>query len=1004
MPAQTASSPLATTPPSTVSRSVFALILIAFVASGAAGLMYEVVWFRSLTYVFGATQLAVSTVLASFMGGLALGSWLLGAAADRMRRPLRVYAMLEVGIAIGGLSVPWLLRLVEPIGHMAYENIASSSGSAVLALIRFVCVVIVLLVPTTLMGATVPVMSRFLVSRGESLGLKVGSLYAANTFGAVAGAFVAGFALIAALGITKTLYCAAALNIAAAITTALLAARVERSGSRDGMAAESAAPNGKAESTANDASSIAQHHATTTRVARVALWTYGLSGFVSLSYQVVWTRGMLFSAEGTTFTFSAILTVFLTGLAIGSALAARLADKSRSPASVYACLLFLLALTGGASAIMLFEVAPFLIVTDAGPAVARGAFCATMFNRFARTACVVAAPTLVMGMLFPFAVKLAVNEVKRVGGGVGRVYAFNTVGCIVGAFAAGFVLLPALGMARTLLLLASLSAISAVAVIYAAAVPKVHKQALLIAALLLLTAQTAYLAPSGRQTFQAVISEDLRYEVLAWREGSMDTVTITENSIGTRKIFVDNVPVAGTDRVILTDQKSLAHLPALIGKSPTSALTVGFGSGGASYSYTLYKELTRVRCVEISTNVLRPDVQRLLSASNHGLLDRLPQLPQYGIILDDARSYLRFTRDSYDSIATDCTDLRYKSNANLYDLEYFRLCRDRLTDDGMVVVWMPIGGLSEDLFLVALNTFAEVFGEQTHVWYQNNEMIHYVLLVGTKKPLAIDYRNVVERISRPEVKADLAEIGLDDADKMLAGYVTGGKPLLAILAGHRLNTEDHPIIEFEGGRSVPNPRQIWGNLQRLYTDRQSVVNLIDPSTLPDTARQRIQRIEVAAPVVARGLEAMHVDVDLEIAARRFGEARKLAPDDPVLDYLCEFDYYRRVLARDRNSNDPELLYRLGMADVVNTENPDAKRSSDYLLRAAQQFQRAAQITDIRRGGASREQVELWSNSVRRLIWCLDRMGKNDDAKAVLEQARTTSPGFNPTISNDGRRP
>ena len=997
MSEQTLSNPRATPAPSAVSRGVFALILVAFVASGAAGLMYEVVWFRSLTYVFGATQLAVSTVLASFMGGLALGSWLLGAASDRMRRPLRVYAMLEVGIAIGGLSVPWLLRLVEPIGHVAYENIASSSGFAALAMIRFVCVVFVLLLPTTLMGATVPVMSRFLVIRGESLGLKVGSLYAANTFGAVAGAFVAGFALIATVGITKTLWCAAGLNIAAAITTALLAARVERPSNRADAAEAPALPGGKSKRSIDGPENASPAADFSPRLARLALWTYGVSGFVSLSYQVVWTRGMLFCAEGTTFTFSAILTVFLTGLAIGSALAARPADKSRSPASSYAWLLLLLALTGGASAIMLFEVAPFLVIADAGSAVARGPFIGTMINRFARTACVVGAPTLVMGMLFPFAVKLAVHEAKRVGGGVGRVYAFNTVGCILGAFAAGFVLLPALGMARTLLLLATLSAASAVLVAYAGAASRVHKHAMLVAAIALIAAQAAYLAPSGRLTFQTVISEDLPYQVLAWREGSMDTVTITENAIGTRKIFVDNVPVAGTDRVILTDQKSLAHLPVLIGKSPTSALTVGFGSGGASYSYTLYKELTRVRCVEISTNVLQPDIQRLLAASNHGLLDRMPQLPQYGIILDDARSYLRFTRDSYDSIATDCTDLRYKSNANLYDLEYFRLCRERLTDDGMVVVWMPIGGLSEDLFLVALNTFAHVFGEQTHVWYQNNEMIHYVLLVGTKKPLSIDYRKAVERIGRPEVKADLAEIGLADADKMLAGYVTGGKPLLSILAGRRLNTEDHPIIEFEGGRSVPNPRQIWGNLERLYTDRQSVVSLIDPSTLPDAARQRIQRIEAAAPLVARGLEAMHVDVDLAKAAKRFGEARNLAPDDPVLDYLCEFVFYRQVLASVRQSNDPELLYKLGLADTVNSEIEDPKRSGEYLLRAAQQFQRAAQVTDIRRGFVSGEQSELWANAVRRLVWCLDRLGKKDDAKAVLEQARAVVPKFDPTI-------
>jgi len=298
-------------------------------------------------------------------------------------------------------------------------------------------------------------------------------------------------------------------------------------------------------------------------------------------------------------------------------------------------------------------------------------------------------PTLIMGMAFPAAAKLCVADLDHVGGGVGRLYAFNTLGSILGSLAAGFLLIPALGLSRTILLLSALSIASSLAIFFAdpqcRAATRTTMAALAAGTLLVFTLQLG-LKPL---TFSEYLANDLPYEVLAYVEGPLDTVTVTLDVAGNRKISVDNIPVAATDRVMLTDQKSLAHLPALILPKPASVLTVGFGSGGASYSYTLYDELSTIHCVEISPTVLQPDIQRLLTASNHGLVDRFDQLPQYHVIRDDARSMLRFTHQRYDSIAVDCTDLRYKSNANLYDLEFFRLCRERLTDDGMVVVWMP---------------------------------------------------------------------------------------------------------------------------------------------------------------------------------------------------------------------------------------------------------------------------------------------------------------------------
>jgi spermidine synthase len=307
-------------------------------------------------------------------------------------------------------------------------------------------------------------------------------------------------------------------------------------------------------------------------------------------------------------------------------------------------------------------------------------------------------------------------------------------------------------MSKTILLLAAIEMLLAIAVVFADRKAAPSLRTLVVVAAVAAVAIFAIRLPSRNETFRNALP--LRQKVLAFEEGPLATVSVTEDSLGYREIAVDNVGVAGTSRVMLTDQKSLAHLPSLILDDPSSVLTVGFGSGGASYSYTLYPELKNVHCVEIASEVPQPDIQRLLTASNNGLLDRLDEVPQFKIIQADARSYLRFTPQQYDSIATDCTDLRYKSNANLYDLQYFQLCRERLTDDGMVVVWMPLGALTRDLFLTALNTFHEAFPDM-HVWYFNNDVVHYILLAGFNKPLKMDYRKVVERISRSEISDDL---------------------------------------------------------------------------------------------------------------------------------------------------------------------------------------------------------------------------------------------------------
>ncbi len=885
-------------------------VLLFFFASGAAGLIYEVIWSRYLTTIFGATLPAVSTVLAAFMGGLALGSFALGKRSDTMQRPLRFYAFLELGIAIGGVGVPILLMGLEPLNRLVFGLI---SNFAAITFYRFLVNFIVLLLPTTLMGATLPVLSRFLVHRRDTLGLNVGSLYAANTFGAVTGAAVCGFALIAMLGVRGAMFTAAALNMLVFVLAYTLSGKLEQGDAPQEQIAE------PEENAPLDA-----------RLSRIALITYGISGFVALSLQVVWTRGLAFCTvvlRSSTYSFSAMLTVFLAGLAIGSAIITPRVDRQEQPSRLYALLLLLLGLASGLSGILLFNIAPavapfndlFVREGDYVP------FWVATLDLFFNAVLVMGLPTLLMGMLFPVAAKLCVPNLRRVGGSVGRLYAMNTIGSIFGAFAAGFILIPLLGMSRTILLLTGVEMVLGVSVLLAdRKITPMFRMAMATAGVAALVIFALRL-PTRNETFRNALP--LHSRVLAYEEGPLATVSVTEDPLGYREIAVDNVGVAGTSRVMLTDQKSLAHLPALLLHKPSKVLTVGFGSGGASYSYTLYPELKNVHCVEIASTVLRPEIQRLLTASNGGLLDRLKELPQYHIIQADARSYLRFTRERYDSIATDCTDLRYKSNANLYDREYFQLCRDRLTDDGMVVVWMPLGALTREIFTCALGTFHDVFPEM-HVWYFNTDTVHYILLAGFKQKHLVDYNELAQRLARGPIAKDLKILNLNDPDKILGCYVTGGEPLAKLLKNSRINTENNPIIEFEAPLSAYNDELLWGNLQWLYSNRQSVLQIIKPDSISPEHAQRIESLETAAPVIAEGLQAQ-VQFDYETAAQRYKEASHLAPDDPVLTYLQSFRDTKLTYEHSTNKATPALL--LGQASYGNDQYPEALKYFEEAL-------------------------------------------------------------------------
>ena len=978
-----------TKPSSAINKNIGLAVYLLFLATGASGLVYQVVWQRYLLNIFGSTIYSISTVLAAFMGGLALGSVLMGALVPRIRRCLPIYGLLEIVVGISALLIPFMLSMMDPVFTWSYQTFGSQF--TMFSLLRFVMIFIILLIPTTMMGATLPLLSKFVSPESAGAGLRVGLLYALNTWGAVAGTFLTGFYFIPQWGVSHTVWFAVSINLICGLLAFLISRKIEKN-------IPLFAPKEPAAATANATSTNV-----TSQARHNAMWilaAYTISGFAALGLEVAWTRALVFSFEflkNTTYAFTGMLTTFLIGLAIGSALMTFIVERIRRPFQVFAILQIIIGMSAFVSVFILFYVTPTCtdnlfsqFDTDSAAGIV---WSLSVLDVFIKTALSMFLPTFCMGLAFPLAVKTIVDEIGEPGKSVARLYAYNTVGSILGSFSVGFILLPILGICKTIFLLGALQLFMGAILIYISRQTEQIRRITWITIAVLITVVCFVRLPK-----QTNFQQDTKLEkIIYYKEGPLATVSVGENSLGYRMIYVDNVGVAGTDPMLLTDQKSLAHVPMLLLEKPESVLTVGFGSGGASYSYTLYPELKDIHCVEITKTVIeaspylvdshrdvvmQEDMYRARTGIDLKTISgSLPLFadkknwdgwyksdPRYKIILDDARSYLHFSEKKYDVIATDCTDLRYKSNANLYDLEYFQLCHDRITDDGMVVVWMPMGGLSPAAFNCALYTFQKVFPEM-EVFFMNNQPTHYVLLLGKKGPVKVNLDILKERIKRPAVARDLEEIQLAQPEKLLSCFVTGRDALNSLLEGSEVNTGDNPYLEFESPRFGIADAPVLNNLDSLFQRRENPSRLVANPQSDVDFMSRLQKYYDAAPFVIAGHRAYR-ELRLGESCEQYMKAKEITPDDASLAELLNYDeLQRRIKGRPY-----DMWARLQLASAYTQQHRDQEAVTEYM----QALDVMKDLKYAEKSEETKDKKEILSN----LVTLYYRNGQADKAKEL----------------------
>ncbi len=778
-----------------------------YAASGAAALVYEVTWTRLFSLQLGHTVAAASTVLAAFMGGLAVGAWIAGAAE---RRGLYWYSGLEIGIAIWALALPFALRAAVPSLAWAY---ADGSGPLGFGLTRLVISLVLLGAPAAAMGATFPIAVGWFARTPADAGL----LYAANTAGAAAGALSAGFWLIPALGLRGTTWIGVALNAVAAAGAVWLATTAEPD-------REPIPPRDARRRPARDPA--LRPRPRQLRSPGFAWTAVAVSGFAALVYEVAWTRLLAMIIGPTTYAFATMASAFVTGLAIGSAIGSRLARRSTHLAMWLAAML--LASSVGSCAAASYAALRLPLITAAQVADPSVVFARIVIVQALSVTLLLLPMTIALGATFPLALALAAPSGDAISRDSARVYAANTTGAIAGALAGGFVLIPWLGLRLTVEAAAvatSLTALMFLAV-QRRTVP-VMMSLVPLAVILALPAWDHALLASGAYKYAPYLNGTELDTVLRagtldyYKEGAAGTVSVRRLT-GIRSLAIDGKVDASDGGDMLT-QRLLGLLPVLIHGSARDICVIGLGSGVTAASALAPGTASHEDVIEISPEVV--EASHFFDRENERVLSN----PAVRLVVADGRSHLLLSRRSYDVIISEPSNPWMAGVATLFTREFFETARARLNAGGLLCQWAHTYDISRRDLQSIVRTFASVFPNGT-IWLVGGGD---VLLIGARDGDVVSRLGGIDAgCGKGRTASMLASLGAATgtaAFDVLSLYA-GGPHELAVFGGDApIQDDDRTLLEYSA------PRAIYG---RSDADNAQAIHRLNPS-LPPAVRQAV---------------------------------------------------------------------------------------------------------------------------------------------------------------------
>jgi spermidine synthase len=805
--------------------------------SGAAALVYQMLWVKQLGLVVGVDVYAVTTAVSAFFAGLALGGFWFGRMADATERPVRLYALLEMGVALLGVGATFALA------HLAPLFVALQDAFVPLAwILPFAAIGL----PAFLMGGTLPLLVRAVAPDEAAVGRASGSLYAANTAGGIVGALATPFVLVPMLGVRGTACAAAAVNLALAGAALMLGgAHASRPVS-------------------------ASDRPTLPRGARLALGLYALAGGVALGYEVAWSQTIVQFVNTRAYAFAIVLATYLAGLVLGSSLYARLADRVRRPWLTFAVLEMLV----GASALTTLATLGVWL-PDAQRALAATVLAAsgslglaTCLRFGLAAAALVLLPTTLLGAAFPAAIRLATGA-RDVGRHVGSVTALNTMGGILGTFATGFVAVPRLGLVHTIVLLAATSvAIGGVALVYGAR--RRGPAAALAVALVTALTGLGLSIPQDKLAHLLVATRGGRldfYEESAG--GTVAVVTEPHFSSSLRRLYIQGASNSGDGLMSLRYMRLQALLPLIVhGGEPRSALVIGLGTGITCGALLAYPALTERVCVELLPAVVRAAP---LFEGNFGVTTD----PRVTLRLRDGRHELLRSTARYDLITLEPPPPDAAGVVNLYSTDFYRICRARLAAGGLLAQWWPLA-IADDESRSLVQSVLAVF---PHVTLWTTEM-HETMLVASLEPIVLDAPRIVARFEQARVREALAAGGIASPAALLATYVTDRSGLERFAGTAPPVTDDDPRLEYAG----------WGRPGELDRVVSHVFSVRQEPPLVGADAPLLEAIDTERRILTTFYQAVlhHYAGEREKMAQRIEQVTRADPDNP---------YYRWFVGR-----------------------------------------------------------------------------------------------------------
>ncbi len=804
--------------------------------------MYEVLWVRQFTHLLGASTYAITVVLTTFMCGLGSGAWIIGKMADGIeeKKLIRAYVLIEIGIGTYALLFPHLLEWTEGVYvkfyHVYLPNPILLNG------FKLVLASILLTVPTLLIGATLPVLSRYIIRDRRGISLTISHLYAYNTIGAIIGTIATGYFLLPALGIRST-------NLVAVGISFLVAAGFYLLDTVSGLIAMKQSGHKKA--------AVQRSAQKSTSLQKSIVLGFAVSGTAAMFYEVAWTRTLSMILGTTTYAFTTMLAAFLLGIGLGSILYRWI------PESIPRIRLFsILQAIIGLSVLMTipaFEKLPFLFITF------HMRWADSWINlqiiRFAMALLVMIVPCLAMGILFPVVSSLFIERAAHVGARLGKVYAWNTYGASIGAALAGLALVPGIGMQKTIviggamnlmagmgiyllrteiswrrrLVISSVTGIAALLIILNIApwAPRIMSSGAYVYA-------SRYEAALDRYRAAARLSESIpdasewmlwemamkQFRLLYYNPGITATVAVMERDDGVRFLTIDGKTDASTGKKSdLRTQVMIGQLPLLFHESPDEVLVVGLGSG-ITVGSVLTHDVRVVDCAEISPGVI--EAAKFFSNANHRALEdkRLKIIPQ------DARHMLLTSKKNYDVIISQPSNPWISGESSLFSQEWYHLVHDHLNKEGLFLQWVPSYLMDERDLKVIIHTMRSVFPNLS-LW-SSGAAGDLILLAGKGAALRIDYDRFSKRISREQVHRDIARIGLDPMLLPFRLFVMNPAKLSSYLYSNLQrplgkNTDDHLITEFSTPKRMIRNQKVTRFLDpvRSHGNVKDVMAMID---------------------------------------------------------------------------------------------------------------------------------------------------------------------------------